>query len=265
MIRLVAVDIDGTLIGKDLAIPPATRTAIQAARSRGVRFVIVTGRMYQSALPYAQELGLTDTPLIAYNGAMIKEFPSHKEIAHSPVPLETCRALAALCEARGYHLQAYVEDRLYTPDMGRTTQDYLTIARVEAHPVGSLFLWLQQPSTKLLIADQPHRIAEIQAVAKDLFGGVVDMAVSLPQFLEIVAKGVSKGASLARVAADLGIDRSEVMAIGDGMNDMSMLTWAGTGVAINHAPDALKKIATHVTVSGPGEGVTEALQRVRLV
>jgi len=265
MIRLVALDVDGTLVGKDLTIPPATCEAIKACQSRGVRFVIVTGRMYQSALPYAQELELIDTPLIAYNGAMIRKFPSHKQIAHSPVPLETCRAIAALCEARGYHLQAYVDDRLYTPDLGRTTQDYLTIAQVEAHPVGSLFLWFQQPSTKLLISDQPHRIAEIQSAIKELVGGAVDTAASLPQFLEIVSKDVSKGRSLALVADDLGVGQSEVMAIGDAMNDMSMLMWAGTGVAISHAPTALKRAATYVTVAGPGNGVTEALQLVGLI
>jgi Cof subfamily protein (haloacid dehalogenase superfamily) len=265
LIKLVALDVDGTLVGKDLKIPPRTREAICAARDRGVRFVVVTGRMYQSGAPYARELGLEGLPLVAYNGGMVREFPSGRLIYHEPVPLETCKALAAFCEAHGYHVQAYMDDQLYVPDMGPRTQEYVSISGVKATPVGSLFLWLQSPSTKMLIVDDPARIPAIQAEVEALVGPAVNAAQSHPQFLDIVSAQVSKGKALAAVAANLGIAREEVMAIGDGMNDMEMLTWAGTSFAMAHAPEALKKVARYVTVSGPGEGVAEALMRMELV
>lgn len=264
MIKLVALDVDGTLVGKDVQIPERTKAAIGRAREQGVAFAIVTGRMYQSSARYARELGLEGMPLVAYNGAMVREYPSGRLLSYEPVPVETCRALAAYCEAHGYHLQAYVNDELYVPDLGPRTQEYLAIAGVKAHPVGSLFLWLQEPSAKLLMIDDPARIPAIQAEVKDLLGLTVSAAPSHPQFLEIVTAGVSKGKALAAVAESLGVARDEVMAVGDGMNDMAMLSWAGTSFAMAHAPEVLRKAATYVTTEGPGDGVAEALERMGL-
>ena len=89
-------------------------------------------------------------------------------------------------------------------------------------------------------------------------------APSYPQFREMTNAGVSKGTTLAAVAASMGLTRDEVMAIGDGMNDLDMLTWAGTSFAMGHGPEALRKAATHVTTEGPGYGVAEALERMGL-
>jgi Cof subfamily protein (haloacid dehalogenase superfamily) len=264
-IKLVALDVDGTLVGPELQITPRCRAAIDAARHRGVRFVIVTGRMYKSGAPYAAELGLEDLPLVAYNGALVREFPSGRTIFHQPVPLAACLELAALCEARGYHLQAYVNDDLYVPDMGHRTELYKHIARVEATPVGPLSRWFREPSTKLLIIDDPERIKQIQAEVGELLGPSVHAAPSHPIFLEIVDHRVSKATALEAVAASLGVERSAVMAVGDGMNDMPMLTWAGISFAMGHAPEALRQVATYVTEAGPGDGVAEALERIGLV
>ena len=264
-IKLVALDVDGTLVTKDGQIPPRTREAIQTARSRGVQFVVVTGRMYKASTRYAEELELHGLPLVGYNGGLVREYPSGRTIYHEPVPLETCKALAAYCEAHGYHVQAYVNDDLYVPDMGPYTQHYLSIAQVKATPVGSLFLWLQEPSTKMLIIDDPARIPQIGDEVRQLLGPTVHVAPSHPEFLEIVSHKVSKGSALEAVAQSLGVERDAVMAIGDGMNDMPMLTWAGTSFAMGHAPEALRKAATYVTEAGPGLGVAEALERMGLV
>lgn len=260
-IKLVALDLDGTLLTPDLQIAPRTREAIMAARANGVRFVIVTGRMYQSAAPYAKQLELDGLPMVTYNGALVQEYPPGRVIHHEPVPLETSRALSAFCEARGYHLHAYVNDELYVPNMNPETLKYLAVAQVKAHPVGSIFLWQQEPSTKLLIVADPKRIPQIAAEVVDLLGPTITALSSIPGFLEIFSSKVSKGSALRAVAVALGVDREQVMAVGDGMNDISMLSWAGTGVAMALAPEAVKKAADYVTQAAPGDGVREALER----
>jgi len=220
--------------------------------------------MYRSAAMFAQELGLTDTPVVAYNGALIREYPSGRTILHEPVPLEACKAVAALSEARGWHLQSYVDDRLYVPEMNAHARGYADLAKVELHVVGSLFFWLKAPSTKMLIIDDPERIPQIAAEVRNLLGPSVMAMSSIPSYLEITSARVSKGVALQSMAESLGIARDEVMAIGDAMNDLSMIKWAGAGVAIGHAPEALRREAAYVTQSGPGAGVAEALIRFGL-
>lgn len=255
---------DGTLVGRDLQIPAVTRAAIAAARGRGVRFVIVTGRMYQSAAPFAAELGLNDMPVVAYNGALLKEFPSEKTLFHEPMPVEMGRKLAAFCEAHHYHLQAYVDDKLYVASMDRRTEEYQSIARVPAYPVGSIFLWLQEPSTKMLVVDDPDRIPRILREIRSLLGDAAHVVSSYPTFVEVTSSRVTKATGLERVASLLGVDRSEVMAVGDAMNDVPMLAWVGVSFAMGTAVDAVKRAANHVTERGPGDGVAEALERMGL-
>lgn len=262
---MIAVDLDGTLLDNDHRIPAGTRAALLQVRSRGVHLLIATGRMYQSAAPYARELRLDNLPLIAYNGGLVREVSTGRTIAHQTIPLETSKALAAFCEARGYHLQSYVDDELYVPDLGPKTQQYQAIAGVRAQAVGSLFLWQTQPATKMLIIDTPQRIPQIQREVTELLGPSVNVLSSYPQFLEIVHHQVSKGAALKAAAEALGVAQEAVLAIGDGMNDVSMLTWAGTSFAMSQAPAAVKKAATHVTATGPGTGVLEMLERMGLI
>lgn len=249
---------------RDLQIPAVTRAAIAAARGRGVQFAIATGRMYQSAAPFASELGLENMPIVAYNGALLKEFPSGKTLFHEPMPVETGRKLAAFCEAHQYHLQAYVDDKLYVGSMDRRTEQYQSIARVPAFPVGSIFLWLQEPSTKMLVVDDPERIPRILREIRSLLGDEAQVVSSYPTFVEVTSSRVTKATGLEKVAALLGVERSEVMAIGDAMNDIPMLSWAGVSFAIGTAVDPVKRAARYVTEKGPGEGVAEALQRMGL-
>lgn len=264
-IKLVAVDLDGTLLGPDLKISPRTRAAISAARVRGVHFVIATGRMYQSAAPYARELELEGAPLVAYNGALVREFPSGRTVHHEPVPVETCLRAARHCEDRGYHVQAYVDDQLHVPDLGLRTEQYVSVSQVRAHPVGPLSRWLKAPSTKMLVVDEPERIEAIQADLRELLGPSVSVVQSYPLFLEIVSSKVSKGTALQATAEALGLGQAEVAAVGDAANDLPMLAWAGVSFAMAHAPERVKRAAAYVTESAPGDGVAEALERLGLV
>lgn len=224
----------------------------------------MTGRMYQSALPYARELRLDGLPLGTYNGGAVWEYPSGRLLYHEPMPLEACKKVAAFCEARGLHLNAYVDDELYVPDMGELTQRYIAVAGVKAHPVGSLFLWLSRPSTKLLIVDEPARIQAIRPEIQELLGPTFHVTSSVPSFLEITSERATKGLALAWIANALGIAREETMAIGDAYNDLSMLKWAGTSFAMSHAPEDVKRVATYVAEGGAGIGVAYALERMGL-
>ncbi len=261
----MGLDLDGTLLNVEHRIPVRTQEAVAAARARGIKVVIVTGRMYQSARPYAQQLGLAGLPVGTYNGAAIWDFPSGKLLSHEPMPLEACKRLAAFCEAKGLHLNAYMDDELYVPSMSERTRDYVAVAGVEAHPVGSVFLWLTRPSTKMLIVAEPDEIQGIKPEVLELMGPTFNVVQSHPKFLEVTGERATKGHALAWIANSLGIPRESVMAVGDAGNDMAMFRWAGTSFAMEHSMDEVKRAANYVAKGGPGIGVVDALERMGLV
>lgn len=262
-IRLVALDLDGTLLDPQNWITPRTRTAIAAAAGRGVRFAIVTGRMYRSAAAVAREIGIEGTPLVSYNGALVKEFPSGRTVDHVPLPLADARAILAYCEEADLYVQAYWDDTVHVKEINDRTRRYCRNAGVEAVVVGRLLDAMPEAPTKLLIFEPEERIPAIAAELQARFP-TLNSAASYPYFLEITHPDANKGHALAALAAHFGLAPEQVLACGDGMNDYTMFEWAGNSAAMAHAPEALKAIATYVVKAPPGDGVAEALETLVL-
>lgn len=260
-IRLIALDLDGTLLSPDNTISPRARAAVAAARARGVHVVLATGRMHRSALPYARELGLDGALLISYNGACIRRVPDGETVLAQPLPAAVARAVAAHAEAQGYHIQAYVEDELCVPELNELALGYARHAGVPARPVGPLSRWLHQPSLKLLVITEPARLAAVQADLARHFAGQVELYPSYRSFLEVVPPGVNKGTALAAACSRLGIGPEQVLAAGDAGNDVPMLAWAGTGVAMPGAGAPVQAAACYVPSQPYGDGVAEAIAR----
>lgn len=265
MFRLLALDLDGTLLNTSHQIPDRTKAAILSARERGVTPVIVTGRMQRSAAPHAAALGLEGLPMVTYNGAFVSLFPSTEPLYHEPLSLEAARKLAAFCEQEGIYLHGYQDDQLCIPAQTPEAIEYQHLAGIEARVVGPLTAWLGAPQTKMIAISTPERIAALRPVVQALLGDAANVTISQPTYLEVMSSGVSKGKALAAVAERLGVQQSEVLAIGDGLNDLEMLRWAGTGVAIGHADPQLKAQADWVTTEGPGDGVWEAMRHFGLI
>lgn len=259
-IGLVALDLDGTLLDPQNRITPRTAAAVAAVAARGVRVAIVTGRMYVSAVPYAEQLRLAEHPLAAYNGGLVKEYPSGRLVSHSPVPLDAARVVLELCQARGYYVQGYWNDTCYVERITERTERYCRNAGVEAVAVGPLLDYMREAPTKLLIFEPEERIAGIEAEVRALLGDSVNTAASFPYFLEITHRDATKGKALAVLAAHYGFGPEQVLAVGDAMNDLSMFRWAGQAGAMAHARDEVKAAATYVATAPPGDGVAEVLE-----
>jgi Cof subfamily protein (haloacid dehalogenase superfamily) len=265
LFRLLALDLDGTLLTPSHQIPDRTKAAIQEARERGVTPVIVTGRMQRSAAPYAAQLGLEGLPMVTYNGAFVSLFPSTEPLYHEPLPTAVARQFAAFCEQEGIYVQGYQDDRLRIPAKTPEAIAYQGLAGVEGEVVGPLSAWIAAPQTKMVAISTAERIAALKPVVQELLGEAANVTISNPTYLEVMSSQVSKGRALAAVAERLGVKQSEVLAIGDGLNDLEMLRWAGTGVAMGHAHDQLKAQADWVTTEGPGDGVWEAMRHFGLI
>ncbi|KXS42895.1 MULTISPECIES: Cof-type HAD-IIB family hydrolase [unclassified Candidatus Frackibacter] len=259
--KLIAIDMDDTLLSDEFRMPVAVKDAIAQAVAQGVIVTIATGRMYSSALPYVKDLGL-DIPIITYNGALVKEAISGQIVNHRPVPSRIVKEIIDLADKEEWHLNLYLNDKLYVNKLGAESEFYEEIAGIEALLIDDFLEVSSQPSTKVLVISKDARQAdEISKVLQNKFSEELNITKSKPRFIEIMQKGVSKGIALAELAADLGIKKSEIIAIGDSLNDLEMIQYAGLGVAVANAASEVKERADYITKSNEEAGVAEVIKK----
>jgi hypothetical protein len=260
-IRLLAIDLDGTLVNHQLEMNPRDVAAVKAASAAGVTVVLATGRMFKSSLRYAEPLGLTG-PIINYQGAIVRDISSGSIWYRCELAVEVQQRVLALAEPRDWHVNAYVDEVVYTARARPEADLYARVAMVPYEVVGPLSKWVHTEATKMVLVtldpkDVPERMAELSA----WMGDAGRVTRSLDWFVEVVDPEVSKSRALAMVADRLGIDRAEVCAIGDNLNDEDMVTWAGFGVAMGNAPQVLKSAAKYVTAPIQEAGVAQVIER----
>lgn len=261
-IKLIAIDLDDTLLRNDLTISPRAKKAISRATAAGVAVTLATGRMYASALPFARELGL-NLPLITYQGALVK-YASGKVVYHMPLPLSLTRKLLEFILPYGYHLNVYIDDELYMEKYSPEGQRYLKVSKVPVHLVENLPEMIDRDPTKLLIIAEEPQLDALAAELRAIFGAAVNITKSKPNFLEIGHRKATKGLALKRLARSMGLRAAQVMAIGDSWNDIDMLEYAGIGVAMANAAPAVKEAADFITRHNDDDGVAEAIERIVL-
>ena len=263
-LRLLALDLDGTLVNERLEIDPRDAQAVRAALEHGLHVILATGRMYRSSLPYAQQLGLKG-PIINYQGAVVRELGSAEILYRCELTVPMQRRVLEYAEPRDWHVNAYVDEEVYTATARPEADLYARIAMVPYHEVGPLSRWVSRDSTKMVLVDLDA--AAVTARISELSGwmdGVARVTRSLDWFIEVVNPEVSKARALAMVADRLGVAQGEVCAIGDNRNDLEMITWAGIGVAMGTAPPDVRQAARYVTGAPDEAGVAQAIKRLVL-
>ena len=214
--------------------------------------------MFRSVLPYAEESGIV-TPLVCYQGAAVVDPVSREWLLHEPIPLELAREAIAAVETEGFSLNCYVDDELYA-EVTEHARAYADFQSIPLHAVGNLLDWIERPPTKLVVVDDPERLDALRPILQARFGDRMFIAKSLPYFLELASHAVSKGSGLAFVADHLGFTSDQTVAFGDGENDLELIEWAGYGIAVENAHDALKAQASWVCPSAKDEGVAQVLE-----
>jgi Cof subfamily protein (haloacid dehalogenase superfamily) len=267
--RLLAMDLDGTLVGPDLIVSLRNRTALRAAQDRGVFVTLATGRMLRSTLPFARDLWLT-TPLICYQGAMVADPITGDLLFHRTVPMVLAREVLDLAEGRGWHIHYYVDDVMYVDEMTPQVTRYTSIVTgAMPRAVGNLRAFLdrlppgREPTKLLIIGDEAATTGTLMEL-RARFSDRLYITRSLPIFAEVANPECSKGAALTWLAGRLGVAQGDTMAIGDALNDLEMVQWAGTGVAMGNAVPELKAAAGYETSAVDQDGVAEAIRRYLL-
>lgn len=280
MIRLLALDLDGTLLNSRGQLSERSRRALEQAREIGVRIAIVTGRRFRDARPIALELGI-DIPLISHNGALTKHARTLETVAATLLPLDAAREVLRVGRSAGG--DALVSDdpegagvMVYDHVSGdnRALAEYLRWARhihgddfgEAVRKVDSLEDYLDHAPVHVAFSGRCEAMRELNDILHRELGAIVKIFPTLyaPRdfgLLDVVHPQASKGAGVAAVAAELGVNPDEVMAIGDNLNDLEMLHFAGTAVVMENAEPALRDIpGFHLTATNDEDGVARAIE-----
>ena len=281
-VSLLALDLDGTLLDSRGQISERNRIAIDSARERGVHVALVTGRRFRDSRPIALELGL-DVPLISHNGALTKHAATLQTVAVLPLPLEAARD--ALKIGRTAEADALLSDD--HDGLGVLVYDHIRGGNTAAHrylswarrihgeeegshavdQVASLEDYLDHDPIHLSFSGGCDEMDQLEETLKTGLGSTVKILSTkyLEQdftLIDIVNPAASKGAGVAAAAAELGVAREDIMAIGDNYNDLEMLLFAGTGVVMANAPLTLREITgLHPTASNRDDGVALAIEQ----
>lgn len=266
-IKLLVLDIDGTIAGLSNDIRESVKQAILAAESRGVKVAIATGRMYRSALRFHRDIGST-LPLICYQGAWIQDPATQKRLRHLPLSKQT--ALQLLDSFEEPHLRPllsihfYIDDKLYVPEITEATRIYAQRSGIEPIALKDLRRDLPGEPTKVLALCQNPEVLDglLSSMRLRYTPAELYLTRSVATFFEATHPLANKGDAVQYLAEEfLGLQAANVMAIGDNFNDVEMITYAGVGVAMGNAPDGVKAAADWVAPDVEEDGVAAAIEQ----
>ena len=260
-IKLIASDLDDTLLNSATQISERNAAAIRAAMEKGIIFLIATGRMYISAIKFAEQLGL-DVPLVTYNGALVKESRTGRILYENRLNFDTAKEILQYCKEKHRYVQVYVGDEILVAEKGYWTDAYERISGIKIRVAGDDAYNIQEAPYKLLAISEEGHFEEMWQEFAEQFGDKIDITSSKDNFLELMEPGINKWDAVKAVAEQYGIAPENIMCVGDSNNDMKMIANAGLGVAIGNAKDKVKDCAKIVTASNDEDGVALVIEQI---
>lgn len=270
-IRMITTDLDGTLLNNAKEISPFTRTVLASCEQRGIPVVLSSGRLFEDVRLIAGMAGL-HSPIISSNGARVDEGPFGHAILEDVLPLDMARKVFSVLKRSGLYIECYCQNTIYsanlelspflaageTPARERTLRDddgferhfIDSVERMEAEGLSRAY--------KLAaFSREPDRLASIRS---ELAGLDVTINSAFPHNIEIMERGKGKGRAVRFLCERLGISTSQVMAFGDGTNDLGMLLASGVPVAMENAVDELKSVARLIAPGNDNDGVAQTIE-----
>ena len=264
MYKLVAIDMDGTLLKGDKTVSERTKSAIQSAREMGVTVVLATGRPIEGVSKYLEELDMyTDKDyVLSYNGALVQKTKSKESIAKIALEGSDLHYLKKLSNELGVNIHAFSEEKgLITPKNSKYTEVEANINNIKINEIDIDAISDDEVIIKIMMIDEPEILGPaIDKLPKYVFEKYT-VVRSTPYFLEFLNKEVNKGVGVEMLAKHLGIKREEIITLGDAGNDLHMIEYAGLGIAMGNAFDEVKEAADYITDTNENDGVAKAIEK----
>lgn len=263
-VKLLALDLDDTLLRSDLTISGRTKRVLKKVEASGIVVVLASGRAPRAMERYAHELNLHKRPgyLVCNNGTTIQESHTGTIIRETFLPVELALTVFDLIDAEGLPVQIYDDDTIYVSRRNEFADQDQKLTGFRQVVVENFRSMIAQGCLKLVIPGDPMLLRPLESILKTYVGDRVTIFTSKPYFLEVLPPDTGKGEALAFVVHKLGIPRESVVAVGDSMNDESMIRWAGVGVAMRNGDERIKAMANLVTDrTNEDDGVADMIER----
>lgn len=261
--KLIALDLDGTLKSSDKKIMPKTKAVLQKLAEKGVVIVLASGRPTAGLEDEARELGLDKLGgyLLSFNGAKVINYQTKDIIYQKVYDADIAHHVYDRGKEFNLAVMTYTDEMILTED---ENDEYVIVeSNINHMPIKHIDNFkkiVDFPVNKVLLTGKPEYVEEILDDFKKPFGDNLSIYRSAPFFIEVMAQNIDKAASLQKLIDSLNINREEVICFGDGYNDLTMIEFAGMGVAMANAVDEVKSRANYVTLSNDEEGIYECLK-----
>lgn len=263
--KLLALDIDGTIRKRDNSISDRVKQALLAIQEQGVKVAVISGRPVYGMRETAKELCLDQYGgyIMAHNGTIIVDCFTDRIIKRELLPLGQIGTYYQFAKEHGCIMLTYDDSYMVTNETSDSIISHeafvngMTLKKTEDFREYDAF-----PISKCMIVGNPQKLIKMEQISKEMFGTDVESFRSEPYYLEFVPKGMDKGSTLKDLADSLGILQEEVAACGDGYNDLTMIKYAGLGVAMGNAQEEVKKAADYVTKTCEEDGVAFLIENI---
>lgn len=263
--KMLVLDLDDTLLTDDHQISERNHQLLMKAQENGVKVVLASGRPTPAMMPFARELELErfGSYIISFNGAVITDMSSNQPIFERALTMEEVHSLHDFSLMHDVHIITYSGKGI----ISETESEYIDVEThltgMAHHLVPCFKSEVQASAVKCILLDDPDRLKVVEQVLKaerkDL-----SVAISKPFFLEVMPQGIDKAASIAVLAQKLGIDQSQIIAVGNAGNDLSMVEYAGLGIWVDNVTPELRDRADYIVASNMNDGVAEVVERFLL-
>lgn len=263
--KLIALDIDGTLTNSDKVITPATLDMLMRYQKAGGKVVLASGRPTQGIIPHAKTLKLDEYGgcILSYNGGCAVDCKTDEVIFRSKLPNEYIPEICEIIKDYPVSIVTYEKDIIIVgQQINKYTELEARINGMKMKLVDSFADYVDFDVTKCLLQGEPEYILELEKILSEKYSGSLGIFKSEPFFLEIVPDGVDKAKAIDRLINLLGISTEECIACGDGFNDISMIEYAGLGIAMSNAAEPVKAAADYITFSNNEDGIAYVLSRL---
>ena len=261
--KVIALDIDGTLASSEHNILPETRDALLAAQEKGLKVILASGRPTPGMMNLAKALKLEEFGgfVLSYNGGRITNIKTGEVIHEVFLTPEEAHEIYDLAKENKVNIMAYDGDDIITEGHDEYIQMESDINTMPLRTTDDFKKAVVNNTIKTLTTGTPEVIAEIEKKYIEKFGDRFSICRSMPFFLEVMPQGINKAASLGRLLKSLDLTPADLVACGDGFNDVEMIKYAGLGVAMGNAVDEVKAVADYVTKSNDDNGIVDVIEK----